>query len=211
MTEIQRLLTETIESLNTREKRDNKPRFSISFIRKHPGLFIGMYVAFFATLAVMLQSETLSGSVWLLVVLFILLNGFFFFDVYPRYRYEDIDVLDFRVCYNGEWYNTRFVPAALVEAILNSPRVADVHKEQLQKMIVRKGELSFYDILPSLAPNQHLKLGLHTRRKALRLGNDNDRFHPSLHEIPALPPYLLPAFFHNQIYFPYTVLIRICW
>ena len=45
MTEIQRLLTETIESLNTREKRDNKPRFSISFIRKHPGLFIGMYVA----------------------------------------------------------------------------------------------------------------------------------------------------------------------
>ncbi|MDI9843345.1 YlaC family protein, partial [Pseudomonas aeruginosa] len=29
---------------------------------------------------------------------------------------------------------------------LNSPRVADVHKEQLQKMIVRKGELSFYDI-----------------------------------------------------------------
>ena len=116
MTEIQRLLTETIESLNTREKRDNKPRFSISFIRKHPGLFIGMYVAFFATLAVMLQSETLSGSVWLLVVLFILLNGFF------------------------------FVPAALVEAILNSPRVADVHKEQLQKMIVRKGELSFYDI-----------------------------------------------------------------
>ncbi len=57
MTEIQRLLTETIESLNTREKRDNKPRFSISFIRKHPGLFIGMYVAFFATLAVMLQSN----------------------------------------------------------------------------------------------------------------------------------------------------------
>ena len=90
--------------------------------------------------------------------------------VYPRYRYEDIDVLDFRVCYNGEWYNTRFVPAALVEAILNSPRVADVHKEQLQKMIVRKGELSFLRyFLPSLEPNQHLKLGVHTRRKALRL------------------------------------------
>lgn len=35
-------------------------------------------------------------------------------------------------------------------------------------MIVRKGELSFTIFLP-LAPNQHLKLGLHTRRKALRL------------------------------------------
>ncbi|HIC6790764.1 TPA: YlaC family protein, partial [Salmonella enterica subsp. enterica serovar Give] len=56
MTEIQRLLSETIDDLNVREKRDNRPRFSISFIRKHPGLFIAMYAAWFATLAVMLQS-----------------------------------------------------------------------------------------------------------------------------------------------------------
>ncbi|WP_336240574.1 YlaC family protein [Citrobacter werkmanii] len=146
MTEIQRLLTETIDDLNIREKRDNKPRFSISFIRKHPGLFIGMYVAWFATLAVMLQSETLVDSVWLLVVLFVILNGFFFFDVAPRYRYEDIDVLDFRVCYNGEWYNTRFVPSSLIDSILHSPSVDSEHKAQLQKMISRKGELSFYDV-----------------------------------------------------------------
>lgn len=78
MTEIQRLLSETIDDLNVREKRDNRPRFSISFIRRHPGLFIAMYAAWFATLAVMLQSETLVGSVWLLVVLFIVFNGFFF-------------------------------------------------------------------------------------------------------------------------------------
>ncbi|EOG8083128.1 YlaC family protein [Citrobacter sp. CK184] len=146
MTEIQRLLTETIDDLNAREKRDNRPRFSISFIRKHPGLFIGMYIAWFATLAVMLQSDTLVDSVWLLVVLFVLLNGFFFFDVAPRYRYEDIDVLDFRVCYNGEWYNTRFVPPTLIHAILQSPHVGSDQKAQLQKMITRKGELSFYDV-----------------------------------------------------------------
>lgn len=132
MTEIQRLLTETIDDLNVREKRDNRPRFSISFIRKYPGLFIGMYVARFATLAVMLQSETLVDSVWLLVVLFVILNGFLF-DVAPRYRFEDIDVLDFRVCYNGEWYNTRFVPPALIETILHSPRVDGERKAQLQK------------------------------------------------------------------------------
>ena len=146
MKEIQRLLTETIEEINQREKRDNRPRFSISFIRNHPGLFIGMYLAFFATLAVMLLSDTLIGSVWLLVVLFIVLNGFFFFDVYPRYRFEDIDVLDFRVCYNGEWYNTRFVPKQLVERILNSARVDGQAKAQLQKMVSTKGELSFYDV-----------------------------------------------------------------
>lgn len=146
MTEIQRLLNETIDDINHREKRDNRPRFSISFIRKHPGLFIGMYLAFLATLAVMLLSETLADSVWLLVVLFILLNGFFFFDVYPRYHYDDIDVLDFRVCYNGEWYNTRYVPQELIAAILASPAVEEKRKIQLQQMIERKGDLSFYDV-----------------------------------------------------------------
>ena len=146
MTEIQRLLTNTIDELNVKEKRDNRPRFSISFIRNHPWLFVAMYAAFLATLIVMLRSETLVDSVWLLVVLFVLLNGFFFFDVYPRYRYEDIDVLDFRVCYNGEWYNTRFVPAQLIDGILQSPQVANDQKAQLQKMIDTKGELSFYDV-----------------------------------------------------------------
>ncbi|VFS35853.1 Inner membrane protein ylaC [Yokenella regensburgei] len=105
-----------------------------------------MYAAFLATLIVMLRSETLVDSVWLLVVLFIVLNAFFFFDVYPRYRYEDIDVLDFRVCYNGEWYNTRFVPTQLIDSILQSPGVAKQQKSQLQKMIATKGELSFYDV-----------------------------------------------------------------
>lgn len=78
MTEIQRLLTATIDDLNIREKRDNRPRFSISFIRKHPGLFVAMYAAWLATLIVMLKSETLVDSVWLLVVLFVVFNAFFF-------------------------------------------------------------------------------------------------------------------------------------
>ena len=141
MTEIQLLLKSTIDELNVKEKRDNRPRFSISFIRNHPWLFVAMYAAFLATLIVMLRSETLVDSVWLLIVLFVLLNGFFFFDVYPRYRYEDIDVLDFRV-----WYNTRFVPEQLLERILQSPRVGGEQKAQLQKMIATKGELSFYDV-----------------------------------------------------------------
>ena len=146
MTEIQQLLTNTIDELNAQEKRDNRPRFSISFIRNHPWLFVAMYAAFLATFVVMWRSETLADSVWLLVVLFVLLNGFFFFDVYPRYRYEDIDVLDFRVCYNGEWYNTRYVPPQLIERILQSPGVAGEQKNQLEKMVATKGELSFYDI-----------------------------------------------------------------
>ena len=152
MTEIQRLLIHTIDELNVQEKRDNRPRFSISFIRNHPGLFVAMYAAFLATLVVMLRSETLVDSVWLLVVLFILFNAFFFFDVYPRYRYEDIDVLDFRVCYNGEWYNTRYVPAELIDSIMRSPAVETVQKEKLQKMVSTKGQLSFYDVFTLSRP-----------------------------------------------------------
>lgn len=146
MSEIQRLLIATIEQLNHQEKRDNRPRLSVSFIRHHPWLFVTMYLGWFATLAVMLWSPTLADSVWLLVVLFVLLNGFFFFDVHPRYHYSDIDVLDLRVCYNGEWYNTRSVPESLIDAILESPRVSAQHKTQLRKIAASKRELSFYDI-----------------------------------------------------------------
>ena len=74
MTEIQLLLKSTIDELNVKEKRDNRPRFSISFIRNHPWLFVAMYAAFLATLIVMLRSETLVDSVWLLIVLFVLLR-----------------------------------------------------------------------------------------------------------------------------------------
>lgn len=146
MNEIQRLLTETIEQLNTAEKRDNKPRFSISFIRKHPTLFIAMYLGWLATMWVILSSETLADSVWLLVLLFAILNVFFFFDINPRYRYSDIDVLDLRVCYNGEWYNTRYVPSTLIEKILCSPRIELEQKFLLNNMLSKKGDVSFYDI-----------------------------------------------------------------
>jgi hypothetical protein len=101
----------------------------------------------------MLKSATLVDSVWLLVILFIVFNAFFFFDVNPRYRYEDIDVLDFRVCYNGEWYNTRFVPPQLIDNILQSPAVEVPLKEKLQKMVATKGSLSFYDVFTLARPS----------------------------------------------------------
>ncbi|UCS16478.1 UNVERIFIED_ORG: YlaC family protein [Hafnia paralvei] len=146
MTEIERILKEEIEKVNKAERCDNRPRFSISFIKKHPGLFVGMYLAYAATLAVMLQSETLADVTWVMTLLFLGLNLFFFFDVNPRYHYEDIDVLDLRVCFNGEWYNTRMVPDALVDSILQSPQVDDSRKQKLRAIMQKKSELSFYDI-----------------------------------------------------------------
>ena len=95
---------------------------------------------------VVLASSTLADFIWLHVVLFILLNGFFFFDINPRYHYEDIDVLDFRVCYNGEWYNTRAVPETLIETLLTSPNIQASQKQHLLKMRINKPALTFYDI-----------------------------------------------------------------
>ncbi len=61
-------------------------------------------------------------------------------------------MLDFRVCYNGEWYNTRCVPTELIDAIMQSPKVEAAQKSQLQQMVQRKGELSFYDIYSLTKP-----------------------------------------------------------
>ena len=48
--------------------------------------------------------------------------------------------------------NTRFVPSSLIDSILHSPSVDSEHKTQLQKMISRKGELSFYDVFTLTRP-----------------------------------------------------------
>lgn len=105
-----------------------------------------MYVVFLVMLVVMLCFEMLVDLVWLLVVLFILFNVFFFFDVYLCYCYEDIDVFDFCVCYNGEWYNICFVFWQLIDCILQLLDVDSEQKVQFKKMVVIKGEFFFYDV-----------------------------------------------------------------
>ena len=110
-----------------------------------------MYAAFLATLVVMLRSETLVDSVWLLVVLFILFNAFFFFDVYPRYRYEDIDVLDFRVLQRGMVQHP-LCPRQLIDRILQSPDVDSEQKAQLKRWSPPKASSPSTMSLPSRAP-----------------------------------------------------------
>ena len=56
------------------------------------------------------------------------------------------------MCYNGEWYNTRFVPRQLIDRILQSPDVDSEQKAQLKKMVATKGELSFYDVFTLTRP-----------------------------------------------------------
>ena len=71
--------------------------------------------------------------------------------MHPRYRYEDIDVLDFRVCYNGEWYNTRFVPPELIDSILHSPAVETEQKRNCKNGLNQRPAL-FYDVFTLSRP-----------------------------------------------------------
>ena len=150
MTEIQRLLTATIDDLNTREKRDNRPRFSISFIRKHPGLFVAMYAARLATLIVMLKSETLVDSVWLLVVLFVVLTRFSF-STSIRVTGMKISTYSIsRVLQRGV-VNPRYVPKELIDSI-RTRRLSKPAKEKLQKNGHHQGPALFYDVFTFPAP-----------------------------------------------------------
>ncbi len=84
MTEIQRLLSETIDDLNVRENAITG-RVLVSSVLSASilGLFIAMYAARFATLAVMLQSETLVGSVAVSGVIY-RISRLLLFDIAPR-------------------------------------------------------------------------------------------------------------------------------
>ncbi len=74
MTEIQRLLTETIESLIPAKNATTNPAL-VSVLSVNIGAVYRYVRCFFCHPGGDVAVETLSGSVWLLVVLFILLNG----------------------------------------------------------------------------------------------------------------------------------------
>ncbi len=151
MTEIQRLLIHTIDELNVREKRDNRPRFSISFIRNHPGLFVAMYAAFLATLVVMLRSETLVDSVWLLVVLFILFNAFSSLTSIHAIATR-ISMSSTFACATTGMVQHPLCPRQLIDRILQSPDVDSEQKAQLKRWSPPKASSPSTMSLPSRAP-----------------------------------------------------------
>lgn len=67
-------------------------------------------------------------------------------DVNPKYRFEDIDTLDLRVCYNGEWYYVRTLSERAISDILSSDNVPDKVKQGITKLLSLKGEVDFYDV-----------------------------------------------------------------
>ena len=133
------ILERDLARINAAEKRDGKPHFNSQFLKNHIWLCVSMVLSYLLLAALLIYSPYFGViSLTLFTLMFIVMAGILLFDIKPIYKFDDIGVLDLRVCYNGEWYNTRFVPSSLIDSILHSPSVDSEHKAQLQKMISRK-------------------------------------------------------------------------
>nr|WP_024966858.1 YlaC family protein [Pantoea sp. IMH] len=147
MNDIKQILLREIDTLNREEKRDNRPRFSLTFLKNHPGLWISMYLCYGLTVALIFTTEFLGWPAFWGATLFVLvMSVLMLMDVNPRYRFEDIDTLDLRVCYYGEWYYVRTLSESAVKEILASPTAPDSVKKGIEKLLSLKGEVDFYDV-----------------------------------------------------------------
>ncbi len=147
MDAIKQILLREIETLNREEQRDNKPRFSFNFLKAHPGLWLTMYLCYALCVALIFTTEFLGWPAFWGATLFVLGMSFLMLlDVNPRYHFEDIDTLDLRVCYNGEWYYVRTLSTQATNDILNHPATPNNVKEGIRKLLSLKGEVDFYDV-----------------------------------------------------------------
>ncbi|WP_254592929.1 YlaC family protein [Pectobacterium polaris] len=154
MDEVKRLLTEEIERINREEKRDNKIRFSRKFMQSHPHLFAAMLVSY-VPVAIILFYAPYFGLPYLIgfTVFLLVMTLALSVDINPIYRFEDIDTLDLRVCYNGEWFTVRHVSQDTQDKLLCSEQVPSAVKAGIEKIRRTKGDVDFYDVF-SLAYHQ---------------------------------------------------------
>ncbi|ACS86299.1 YlaC family protein [Musicola paradisiaca] len=147
MDEVRRILSAEIEQINRDEQRDNRIRFSRRFIVTHPVLFGAMLVSYIPVALILWYAPYFGVSYVMGFTLFLVLMALaLLMDINPRYRFDDIDKLDLRVCYNGEWYNRRHVSPQTLEALLRHPQVAESVKQGIVRLLDAKGYLYFYDV-----------------------------------------------------------------
>ena len=147
MDAIKQILLREIDTLNREELRDNKPRFSFNFLKTHPGLWLTMYICYALCVALIFTTDYLGWPAFWGATAFVLLMSFLMLlDINPKYRFEDIDALDLRVCYNGEWYYVQPVSEGGVKKILNLPDAPEQVKSGIHRLLQQKGEVDFYDI-----------------------------------------------------------------
>ncbi|MFC0225713.1 YlaC family protein [Serratia aquatilis] len=147
MDTIKNILVKEIEQINSQEGRDGKPRFNIEFARDHRWLCFAMFAGYFAVIAVMYPVPYMGLYSFLGFTAFVLfMFAMLLIEIKPVYRFEDIGVLDLRVCYNGEWYFTRALSQQAIQTLLDEPAIGPALKARMLEIIANKGEIDFYDV-----------------------------------------------------------------
>lgn len=106
-----------------------------------------MYLCYALCTALIFSTEMLGWPAFWFATAFVLgMSLLMLMDINPKYRFEDIDTLDLRVCYNGEWYYVRAVSEQCLRAISNDPDIPQRIKQGIARLQEKKGEVDFYDI-----------------------------------------------------------------
>ncbi|MDR0217457.1 MAG: YlaC family protein [Enterobacteriaceae bacterium] len=144
---IKQILIQDLERVNLAEQRDGKVHFNGIFIHQHPYLFLAMIVAYAFLVALMWYAPYFGiWSIVLFTLLFCLMAAVLLFDIKPTYHFEDIDILDLRVCYNGEWFVDEKVSQSAINTILTHPKVPHEIKKEIEHIAERKDGICFYDV-----------------------------------------------------------------
>jgi hypothetical protein len=147
MEAIKNIMLREIAILNQEERRDNRPRFSLNFLRTHPGLWAIMYICYALCVVLIFTTDFLGWpAFWFATAFVLIMSVLMLMDINPKYRFEDIDALDLRVCFNGEWYYVRALPQHAIDEVLANRETPEAVKEGIARLMQQKGEVDFYDL-----------------------------------------------------------------
>ncbi|GAB2928158.1 YlaC family protein [Hafnia psychrotolerans] len=144
---VKNILNSEIEQINRLEGRDGKPRINSEFFVNHPWLCLAMLAGYILVAIVMYVSPYM-GVWWFagFTAFLLFMSVMLLLEIKPTYRYQDIGVLDLRVCYNGEWYFSREISDGAIVQLLSSDDVSPRVKNRIQAIVRNKGSIDFYDV-----------------------------------------------------------------
>ena len=141
------ILERDLARINAAEKRDGKPHFNSQFLKNHIWLCVSMVLSYLLLAALLIYSPYFGViSLTLFTLMFIVMAGILLFDIKPIYKFDDIGVLDLRVCYNGEWYTFEKLSDEAINEIRQHPAIPAQIKEDINDIIRTKQEIHFYDV-----------------------------------------------------------------
>ncbi|CNH08284.1 Inner membrane protein ylaC [Yersinia aldovae] len=144
---IKKILIDDIARINLKEKRDGRLKFNSDFVYKHPYLCLAMLISYIFVLVLMYLTPYFgSGYMIAFTAFFALMSAILMMEIKPVFKFEDIGILDLRVCYNGEWFFSRALSTQAIDEILNNKNISDDFKLRFKHIINNKGEIDFYDV-----------------------------------------------------------------